>query len=272
MEETAAEAPGPQIIEAGSRRLRVLDLGAGEATPIVLVHGFGGDLNTWMFIQPTLAEGRRAIAFDLPGHGGSEKQVSAGDVDALTAVLGDVMTALGIERAHLVGHSMGGAIAGVLALHQPERVASLSLVAPSGLGPEINAAFIDAFVHVQRRREAQEMLAQLVYDPALVSRTMVEEVLRYKRLDGVQAALETIAGAWFPGGRQALSLMPALAQSPVPVQLLWGRGDRIIPVAHAEALSARMPVHVIDEAGHLLHLEKAAEAARLIRQFIESHA
>src|SRR4051812_47140887 len=154
-EDTAAV---PRDIEAGGRRLRVLDLGDGEATPVVLIHGFGADLNGWMFTQPGLAENRRAIALDLPGHGGSLKEVGAGDPASFAAAIGDALAALGIERAHLVGHSMGGAIAAILASQQPQLVASLTLIAPAGLGPEINGGFIDGFVRAQRRREMQEVL------------------------------------------------------------------------------------------------------------------
>jgi pyruvate dehydrogenase E2 component (dihydrolipoamide acetyltransferase) len=267
--EAAAEQTGPvpNDIEAGGRRLRVLELGDSDAVPVVFVHGFGGDLNSWMFLQPGLADSRRTVALDLPGHGGSVKEVGAGDADALAAAVADAIAALGLAKVHFVGHSMGGAIAATMAQRHPERVASLTLIATAGLGPEINAAFIDNFVRAQRRRETQEMLAQLVHDPALVSRAMIEEVLRYKRLDGVQAALETIAHAWFPDGRQALTI--DLAALPMPVQLIWGRDDRIIPIGHAEALAARIPVHLLDESGHLPHMEKAGEVNRLIKDFTD---
>ena len=259
-------AAAPRDIEAGGRRLRVLDIGGGAATPVVLVHGFGADLNAWMFTQPVLAEGRRAVALDLPGHGGSTKAVGAGDAADFATALGDALAALGIARAHLVGHSLGGAIAATYALGHPDAVASLTLIASAGLGREINAAFIDGFVKAQRRRDAQEGLALLVHDPALVSRAMVEDVLRYKRLDGVAAALETIARACFPDGRQALTFDPAALA--MPAQLIWGRGDRIVPVAHAEAWAAHLPMHILDDAGHLPHMEKAGEVNRLIERFI----
>jgi pyruvate dehydrogenase E2 component (dihydrolipoamide acetyltransferase) len=73
--EAAVAGPAPHDIDAGGKRIRILDLGGGEALPVVLLHGFGGDLNTWMFNQPALAESRRAVAIDLPGHGGSTKQL-----------------------------------------------------------------------------------------------------------------------------------------------------------------------------------------------------
>jgi pyruvate dehydrogenase E2 component (dihydrolipoamide acetyltransferase) len=231
------------------------------------VHGFGADLNTWMFTQPAVAESRRAIALDLPGHGGAVKEVSGGDTDTLAASLADAIAALGLAKVHLVGHSMGGAIAATVARHHPERVASLTLIATAGLGPEINGAFIDGFVRAQRRRDMQEVLTLLVHDPALVSRAMIEDVLRYKRLDGVPAALEAIARAWFPDGRQAVAI--DLAALAMPVQLIWGRDDRIIAAAHAEALAGRLPVHILDAAGHLPHMEKAGEVTRLIARFVE---
>src|SRR6266571_5908800 len=87
-EETAEDsALAPRDIDAGGKQLRILDLGGGEATPVVLVHGFGADLNSWMFTQPALAEGRRAVALDLPGHGGAEKDVGAGDPDMFAAAV-----------------------------------------------------------------------------------------------------------------------------------------------------------------------------------------
>ena len=268
--EEGAEAEGikPRDIEVAGRRLRYLDLGEGNGVPVLLVHGFGADLNTWMFTQPALAATRRAVALDLPGHGGSVKDVGAGDAESLTDAVEGALGAFRIERVHLVGHSMGGAIAALAALRRPERVASLTLIASAGLGPEINGSFIVGFVHASRRREAVEVLGLLVDDPALVSRAMVEDVLRYKRLDGVAPALAKIAEAWFGGGRQSLDLTGRIGTLTMPVQLVWGRNDRIIPVAHGEALAARLPVHILDAAGHLPHMEKAGEVNRLIERFI----
>src|SRR6266851_7829700 len=116
--EAGAKAAAPQEIEIDGLRLRYLELGEGDGVPALLVHGFGADLNTWMFTQPVLAEGRRVIALDLPGHGGSSKEVGAGDGESLTDAVEGALSALGIGRGHLVGHSMGGAVAALLALRR----------------------------------------------------------------------------------------------------------------------------------------------------------
>jgi len=269
-EESQAEGIKPRAVEVGGRRLCYLELGEGDDVPVLLVHGFGADLNTWMFTQPVLAAGRRALALDLTGHGGSAKEVGAGDAENLTDAIEGALETVGIQRIHLVGHSMGGAIAALMASRRPERIASLTLIASAGLGLEINASFIDGFVRMARRREAVEVIGLLVHDPALVSRAMVEDVLRYKRLDGVSAALSKIAEVWFPGGRQSLDLTGRIAELAMPVQVIWGRDDRIIPVAHAEVLADRLTVHILEAAGHLPHMEKAGEVNRLIDQFIGS--
>jgi pyruvate dehydrogenase E2 component (dihydrolipoamide acetyltransferase) len=267
-----AEAVMPRELAAAGLRLRYLALGEGDSVPVLLLHGFGADLNTWMFTQPALAEGRQVIALDLPGHGGSTKQVDRADGESLAAIVDRALNALGIERVHLVGHSMGGGIAISFALWQPERLATLTLISSASLGPEINAAFIDGFVRAARRREAIEALNLLVHDPALVSHTMIEDVLRYKRLDGVPEALAAFAEEWFPAGRQRVALSDAVTTLKLPVQIIWGREDRIIPVAHAEALASRLPVHILEQTGHLPQMEKAGEINRLIKRLIENRA
>jgi pyruvate dehydrogenase E2 component (dihydrolipoamide acetyltransferase) len=255
-----ADAPSPKSMDVAGRQLQYLELGEGE--PLVLVHGFGGDLNNWMFVQPALAERCRTIALDLPGHGGSVKDVGAGDADALADAVAGALDALGIKGARLAGHSMGGAIAVLVAARRPDLVSALTLIAPAGLGAEINGAFIAGFVRMQRRKEAQETLSFLVHDPALVSRRMIEDVLRYKRLDGVESALQTMARAWFDGNRQRVSVREQLAALRIPVRIIWGKDDRIIPASHAQGMD---DVHLLDASGHLPHLEKAGEVLRVMK-------
>ena len=82
--EAGAAAPEPETVEAGGRRIRYLALGEGDGVPIVFIHGFGGDLNNWQFNQEALAAGRPTYALDLPGHGGSTKDLGTGHADVGT--------------------------------------------------------------------------------------------------------------------------------------------------------------------------------------------
>src|SRR3954451_19093658 len=101
-----AETTNPRELDAAGLRLRYLTLGEGDSVPVLLLHGFGADLNAWMFTQPALADGRQVIALDLPGHGGSVKQPDRADAESLAGIADHALHALGIERLHLVGHSM----------------------------------------------------------------------------------------------------------------------------------------------------------------------
>lgn len=261
-------APKPETVTVDGRNLTYLRVGEGDGPPLVLVHGFGGDHIGWMFNQTDLAQGRQAIALDLPGHGRSSKDVGAGDMDFLVATLAGFLDAVDVPKAHLAGHSMGGAISLVFALTHPDRVASVSALAPGGLGDEVNAAFIEGFIGAGRRKEMKAVLELLVADPALISRDMVNEVLKYKRLDGAEAALATISGQLFAGGRQERIGEAALSSLSAPVLLIWGKEDRVLPAAHADNAPASFRVELLDAVGHMPHMEAAAAVNRLIAEHI----
>jgi pyruvate dehydrogenase E2 component (dihydrolipoamide acetyltransferase) len=262
--EAAAEGESPHrqvTIDSGTLRYAKRGEGADE---VVLIHGFGGDLDTWLFNIDALAAKATVYALDLPGHGQSTKAVADASGEGLAQALLSFMDALGIARAHLVGHSMGGAIALRMARNHPGRVASLSLISPAGLGPEIDAAYIDGFVAATSRRELKPLLERLFANPALVNRHLVDEVLKYKRLDGVTEALGALAASQFPAGQQPEILASAVAAGGPKVLVIWGKEDRIIPAAHAAALSGRAHVEILQGAGHMAHMEQSARVNELI--------
>ena len=106
------DEPQPQLVEIGGRQISYLTLAPEDPSgePVVLVHGFGGDKNSWLFVQQPLAEERTVHALDLPGHGASGKDVGDGSLAMLTDTVVGFLDAVGVERAHLVGHSLGGAV------------------------------------------------------------------------------------------------------------------------------------------------------------------
>lgn len=256
--------PAPEFIEAGGRRLRHIKTGEG-GMPVVLIHGFGSDLTSWMFNQAELAEDRVVYAVDLPGHGESAKDVGGGSLDDLTAAITDYLDAAAIGRAHLVGHSLGGAIATRIAARSPDRVSALTLIAPAGFGPDIAGTFISGFIGEKRARKLRPVIEMLTADPNLITADMVEQILRFKRLDGALQALEAIAASNFPDGAQTNALRDTLVSIIVPMQVIWGTTDRVLSPAHAEGLPASVSVTRIEGAGHIPHMEKASEVNRLIR-------
>ncbi|WP_264481530.1 acetoin dehydrogenase dihydrolipoyllysine-residue acetyltransferase subunit [Acidisoma cellulosilyticum] len=265
--DVAAAPPEPKTMQAGAWTIRYLETGEGQdGTPILLIHGFGGDLNNWLFTQPALSERHRVIAIDLPGHGGSTKQMDSGDLSTLAGAVVSLMKALDLPACHLVGHSLGGAVALQVALDEPGRVAAVTLLAPAGMGGPINHAFIQGFITSGRHKQLQPVLELLFADPTLVSRDMAEEVLRFKRLDGAEQALQRIADASFDGDRQRISLREqAAALGAVPVQVIWGEKDQILPPG--ADLPGGWTLHTLPDTGHMPHMERSAEVNRLILDF-----
>ncbi|KAA8384431.1 acetoin dehydrogenase dihydrolipoyllysine-residue acetyltransferase subunit [Acetobacter sp. DmW_136] len=264
-----ATAGEPKQITVGEHTLNVRDVGTQQGTPIVLVHGFGGDISNWLLTQDALAADRRVIAFDLPGHGASSKNVGTGTLAFLAGVVSDLLQTLKIEKAHVVGHSLGGGIALTLLRDHPEQVASLNLLAPVGLGKDVNADFISAFVDSESSRDMKAVLQMLVYNKALVGRKMVDAVLRARRLDGARDALHVIAKACFPNGHQADDLRSVLAGAETPTQIFWGKEDEILSASNASGLPDIIPVTVFEETGHLPQLERATDMNKAIAVFVK---
>lgn len=268
-EEGEAEDAGPQyeFVETPAGKLRYAKRGQG-AEQIVLVHGFGGDLDNWLFNIDALAENATVYALDLPGHGQSTKTLGDASLKGLSNALVDFLSKVGVASAHLVGHSMGGAVALQTAIDHPELVKSLTLISSAGLGPDINATYIEGFARASSRRELKPVIELLFEDPNLVSRQLIDDLLKYKRLDGVSEALDALAKNLFAGGKQASLLASDAAKAERPVTVIWGASDKIIPASHAAALPAAWRAEVIGGAGHMVQMEKAGAVNALIRSQI----
>jgi pyruvate dehydrogenase E2 component (dihydrolipoamide acetyltransferase) len=187
---------------------------------------------------------------------------------SLVRVVEGFMDEMGVEKAHLFGHSMGGAVAASLAIQHPDKVQSLSLIASAGLGEEINSEYIEGFIAANRRKEMKSTLGLLFANPDLVNRQLVNDVIRFKRLDGVDEALRKIADKLFPNGKQAD--VPDLSGVEVPMLVVWGREDQIVPFAHSENAPANARVEVLDDTGHMPQMEASGQTNRLIGEFLDS--
>ena len=257
-----------QYVDVDGLRIRYARRGATQGTPVLFIHGFGGDLDNWLFNIDAIGEKHPVIALDLPGHGQSAAQLPGTSLEALADFVGRFMAVIDVQQAHLVGHSVGGAIAAQMALSQPHRVASLSLIDSAGFGPEINTGYTEGFTRSASRRELKPVLELLFKDPALVSRQMVDDVLKYKRLDGVTELLEALNSGLFKDGKQVAQPGLALAGSGKRVLMVWGKDDQIVPATHAANAPPGAKVAQFDGVGHMAQMERAGDVNRLILQHL----
>ena len=264
-EDEEEQGPKFEFAETAAGTIRYARRGAGDET-VILIHGFGGDLDNWLFNIDALGEAATVYALDLPGHGQSTKKLAKPGLKAMTAALASFMDKLGLGKAHLVGHSMGGAIAQQMAADHPEKVKSLTLICSAGLGADIGS-YVDEYVAAQGRKDLKPVLEQLFADKSLVSRQLVDDVLKYKRLDGVEPLLKELAAALFAGRKQQDQPAAKLAGKLPPTLVIWGKEDQIIPAAHAANLPGAK-VHVLEGAGHMVFMEKASDVNNLIKAHI----
>jgi len=260
----AAAAPAP----ARDGGLNRLWLRRGQGAPLVFLHGFGADLNGWRPLHRHLPDTLPALALDLPGHGDSALHEAsfAAIVEAARATLVEE----GVTRAHLVGHSLGGAVAAALAARADFDAASLMLIAPAGLGGEENRAFFEGFLSADSEATLSPWMHCLVADPQSLGSALVKTTLR-QRADGrLVAAQRSLAEALFPRGRQAFSIREALAKLACPAKMVIGLDDRIIAPRHAEDVGPMIALHRFPNVGHMPHFEARREVARLVEELVRA--
>src|SRR5437763_10923264 len=149
----------------------------GKGPKALLLHGFASDRLSWIANQPALEGVLSLASLDLLGHGESAMDVGDGDVATLAERVAAAMDERKLLGVHLVGHSLGGAIALVLAATRPELVASLVLIAPAGLGRQIDPVFLSEFPELSQPQEAQALLTRLVARPRLIGKPLISRAL-----------------------------------------------------------------------------------------------
>jgi len=237
----------------------------GEGAPLVLIHGLCADLNGWRPLFRVLPETRAALAIDLPGHGLSPLGEDA-SFEALVEAARSVLVEEGATRAHLVGHSLGGAVAAALSQAPGVKALSLMLIAPAGLGEETNSAFFDGYLQADDEASLTPWLNLLVSDPASLGAAMAPATLRQRDERPVVAAQRRLVRTLLANRRQAIDVRGCLAAPEAPVKVVFGLEDRITPAHHAEDLSPLIALHRFPRIGHMPHFEARREVARLIEE------
>ena len=276
-------APEDRYAQIGQVKTRYWDEGEGDP-PVVLIHGIGCYVENWLPSLGALTERHRVCALDMLGHGRTDKPADAayGTAD-LAQFVREFMEVLGIGRAHVVGHSLGGAVATRLALIHPSAVEKLALVASAGFGREVcmelRLCTIPAVGEVLTRpgRSASvQTLKMCVYDEKHVTEESVDLDLEMASLPGAQRSfLKTLRGCGgFLSGQSKTMYGPnldGLGSIDVPVLVVWGREDKVIPVGHAEVIAAagkNVRVEVFDGCGHTPMLERPEAFNELLLEFL----
>ncbi len=258
--------------------LFALTSGQGEAeTPLVLLHGFGAGAFVWDEVIGRLmaASGASAcgpiLAYDLPGHGRSLDSDAIGGAGRMAKAIAADLASRGLGRFHIAGHSMGGAVAALLALRRPQDVASLTLLSPGGFGPAINHRALAHYAEADTSAALCRALEAMIGFNSLLPERIIAAMLADRSRPGAHAALSTILKAMFVDptaerlvqGQLPLSDLGAL---PLPVRILWGEEDTVLPVAQCAGLPSSLAVQRLAGVGHML-IEEAPEA---VAEFIRS--
>lgn len=247
--------------------------GPVNAPHVVFVHGLGGSLTTWSLNLPAFAGQFRICALDLVGAGSSAKPTTDYSIPALAEFLAHFLDALGSDWQHvsLIGHSLGGAVALAFAGSYPQRVERLILVDSAGLGPEIDRTVLDLMHSEPTLENMRTELAHFFAQPGMVQQALVDQLYQQRIQPGAHDALVATSDAAFGNGQQQIDLRETLAELHIPVLIVWGDADAVIPVVHAQEgkHTPQGRIEVFAGSGHCPHIERAEPFNQLVKAFLE---
>lgn len=263
----AAPVSRPVTTTQAQGTLNAVWLRQGETghLPIVMIHGFASDLNSWRMLLAGSSLPNPVLAVDLPGHGGSPRYVPD-SIDTIAAAVEATLATLNVDACILVGHSMGGAVATTLAARGFVDVRSLVLISSAGLGPQINGAFLNGLVRAKTEASITPWLKELFADEALLSKAFINATVAQANDAELRAAQAGIAEHLCADGTQTFDIRSSLAGLHIPVRLIFGAQDRVIPVAHAHGLPGAIGVNVFQKCGHMPQLEQRDAVLRIISE------
>jgi len=267
-------------VEVLGRWVNTVDTGGADKPALIYIHGLGGNWQNWLLSIPPLMRTHRVVAMDLPGFGLSELPGEAISIQGYARVVDALCDMLGIEAAAVVGNSMGGFIGAELALSLPTRVERLVLVSAAGLSiedqprePLLGAARLlsaNARYFIERR--------DLVVRRPRLRRAALQTVIRYPEKLSVPLTWELLSGVGKPGYVDALdalmsySFRERLAEIAMPVLIVWGRNDMLVPVSDSrrfeELIGENARRVVFDDTGHAPMIERPTRFNELLRAFV----
>lgn len=257
---------------------------AGEGDTLVLVHGITRSLEDWEDSLVRLARDFHVIALDLIGFGRSDKPDVPYSMPGLARFLRAFLDGVGVGPAIVVGSSLGGAVALQFAAMYPARTLGLVLVGSAGFGRDVSLSLrlatvpgVGEALSTPTRASVALVLRDVFFDASFVTRARIDRELAIARTPGTRRAFLSVVrafGSW-RGVRFEWqdAITKRLRTANVPMLIVWGRQDRILPVTHVKAARARYPhatFHVFDRCGHFPHIERADAFCDLVRAFAAS--
>jgi len=268
----------------GYRRAYV-KLGSGPA--LLLLHGLGCDHRTWLPVIDALSRRYTVIAPDLLGHGESDKPRADYSVGGFANGMRDLLTVLGIDKATVVGHSFGGGVAMQFAYQFPERTERLVLVGSGGLGPEVSAAIraitTTGFYQVMGLLTLPGVRHVGTAGLRALSRTGIKEFRDFDEVAAIyasfqdpasRAAIRHVVRAVVDWQGQIVTMADrAYLTEEMPLCVIWGEDDRVIPASHARHAAEMAPaarIEIIPNAGHFPHKDHPHRFAKIVHEFIRT--
>jgi pimeloyl-ACP methyl ester carboxylesterase len=262
------------------------EAGAAARPVLLLVHGLGGSSATWQEVLPALAQRYTVVAPDLLGHGESDKPRHDYSLGAHANVLRDLMIAIGIERATVVGQSLGGGVAMQLAYQHPGRCERLVLVSSGGLGSEVSwllralslpgVEYLMPVLFPSFVRDAGNALSRRLRALGLRAPRLEEEWRTYVSLTepgNRQSFVRTLRSVVDAGGQAVSATDRLYLASHVPTLIVWGRHDRMIPVDHAVRAHEEIPgsrLVIFEDSGHFPHAEEPQRFVDAVTDFVDT--
>lgn len=267
-EESAEQNLEERSSNIGDPQLSYNRRGISEQTPLLFIHGFGTDSQTWRYSLGELSKTREVWTIDLPGHGNSLGFPMAYESQSLfneyAQILKEFLANAGLKRVHLLGHSLGGGIALQFALNQLNSVSSLTLFAPMGLGSSINGKFIESFAKGLSVQEIRETLNLLFYKNSWVTDSLVNATVLQHQNPEFRKILSRLASILQKQDEQNWQVRDELQKLSIPVKLIWGKEDQVLPSSHALDLPGSFAIHIFPNTGHMVHIEQSHLINRLI--------
>ena len=257
---------------------------AGQGPTVLLIHGMAGSSRTWRDVMPRLAEHFTVVAPDLLGHGESAKPLGDYSLGAHASGLRDLLSALGIQKATLVGQSLGGGVAMQLAYQHPGVAERLVLVSSGGLGRDVSRLlrlftlpgieYVMPALFPAAVRERGDVVVDRLTRWGIRAPHLAEMWRAYASLSEAEnrrAFVKTLRAVVDPGGQTVSAKDRLYLTSALPTMIVWGDRDPIIPVRHAHDAHELMPgsrLEIFEDAGHFPHVEFPSRFTDVLEDFL----